>query len=213
MAKLYDAEGSEVEAFTTEERDAYTKTEVEKGVGATKTEFEKQIGDLTQQNKDMSTVMDEQKVNFTKVRERDKETVAKMTQLERELYESNISRQKYDEERAVSEKARWANEVEKEVKAKAMGNVDLEKKIRDNLAFVSIEPTTIEQVQAKVALARGGVFEQSPDMLASIGGFTGGVYPNTPAVEKKSYADTSEGQAQMKAMGMITDEQIKNAKK
>lgn len=204
--KILNDEGTEIEVFTAEERDAYAATQVEQKVGETKSEYETRI-------KEMGAIMDEQKVNFTKVRERDKDAVAKMSQLERELYESNIARQKADEEKATAEKQRFDAMVESEIKAKAAGNKDLEDKIRANMAFISIDARTPEQVQAKVALARGGVFEQHPDMLAVAGGYTGSVYPGgvRPDDAKKSYADTPEGQAAMKAAGFLTDAQVKAA--
>lgn len=204
MAKLFDAEGNEVEAFTAEERDAHVAAEVEKKVGETKAEYEARI-------KEKEEAFELQKGNLGRLVQLTETQKNKLSEAEKAIYENQM---RMEEDRKKAEdaiKARWEAEVEKEVKAKSLGNPDLEKKIRDNLALVNIEPTTIEQVQAKVALARGGVFEQTPDLLATVGGFTGGVYPNTPVVEKKSHADTPEGKKAMEAMGMITDEAVKAA--
>ena len=200
MAKFLDQDGNEVEAFTQEERDAYAATIVEQKVGETKAEYESRI-------KDREEFHASQKENFGKLRELSEKQLAELNAKDRIIYDNQIALQKANEEREKSEKETLTAKIDAEIKAKSNGNADLEAKIRANLEFINIDARTPEQISAKVALARGGVFEQNPDMLAMVGGYNGTVYPGgvKPTEKKESFADTERGKEIMRQAGMIVE--------
>ena len=187
--KIMNDEGEEIEVFTAAERDAHANTLIEAKVGETTKEFEARI-----KEEDEAYALQRDRVGgLIQLTETQK---AKLTDNEKVIY-ANQERVEADRVKVETDtKTHWDNEVEKEIKAKANGNADLEAKMRANLAFINIDARSAEQVAAKVALARGGVFEQNPDLLAVAGGFSGTVYPGgqKPTEKKESFADTPKAQ-------------------
>lgn len=198
--KITNDEGVEVEVFTQEERDAFVAAEVEKKVGETKTDYETRI-------KEREDYFVKQGQNAGQLRKINEETIAKMSIVEREKAELINKLVDTEAARAASEKKVIDDRVEATIKAKANGNADLEAKIRANMEFVNITPTSAEQVETKVGFALGAVYQQNPDILAIAAAHGGTVYPGgkKPEEKKESFADTARGKEIAAASGFILE--------
>lgn len=198
--KYLGEDGVEVEAFTAEERDAHTNAIVEQKLSEERAIHEAKL-------KERDEISEAQKGNIGRLRVLTETQKNELSEAQKTIYENQQSIEQDRVDRENADKARADALLDAEVKAKSNGNPDLEKKIRDNLSLINIDARTPEQITAKVALARGGVFEQNPDMLAVVGGYTGSVYPggDRPTERKESFADTPQGKAMGEALGLTME--------
>lgn len=200
MAKLYDAEGIEVEAFLPDEVTA----KVNEAVTTKETEFttvKKGLeGELTEAKKALGSRANE----FAQFRKLNDDAVAKLSEAERLIYENQLALKEEREKNTVAEKARMDATVDSALRAKAGTDEKLFGKMKDMWSIIGIDAQTPEAIENKTKMILGAISSTEPDLVASVAGFSSGSW-TPPEVKKegeKSYADTEAGKAAANALGL-----------
>lgn len=196
--KITNDEGEDIEVFTAEERDAFVATAVEQKVGETKVEYETRLKEREEYHAQQGT-------NAGALRKMNEEQLKELSAKDRIIYDNQVALEAANTARATAEGKIVTDRLEAQIKLKANGDADVEKKIRDNLQYIAIDPVTPEQVDTKVAMALGVVFQQQPDIMAMAAAHGGTVYPGgvKPEEKKEDFADTERGKAIAAAHGFI----------
>lgn len=203
MAKLYDANGAEVEAFLPDE----VATQISTAVAAKETEFTTVKTELEGKLADTETRLKERSGEFAQFRKLNDEQVAKLSVAERTIYENGLALQQEREKNITLEKQRHDSTVEAAIRAKVGTDEKLYTKVKDMWAVFGIEANTQEQIDQKTLMIIGAIGTTEPDLIASVNGFQGGSY--TPPVQQKegekSFADTDVGKAGAAELGITLE--------
>jgi hypothetical protein len=73
--------------------------------------------------------------------------------------------------------------------------------------LIGIKAQTPEQIEAKVLMTLGAIGTSTPDLVASVNGFSGGSYapPVVPGNDGKSFADSDAGKAGANELGLTLE--------
>ena len=203
MAKLYDTEGNEVEAFLPDE----LNSKVSEAVKAKENEFVPKIKELEIELGGARKALGERAEQFSQFRKLNDEQKAKLTEVERINYENTLSLNKQQEERVALEKKNKETMVETVIRSKAGSDEKLVAKMKDMWQIIGIDANTPEQMEQKSKMILGAISQTEPDLLASVAGFSNGSYnppvaPGTKKEEEKTFADTEKGKAIASELGL-----------
>lgn len=203
---------TEIEVFTTDELNAKVaeaKTSVE---GEWKPKVEKLTGDLTEAEKRGAA----RAVEMGQFRKLNEDQKAKLTETERSLYDNMELLNGEREKNAGADKKAYDGAVAAAIRGIVGKNDALFQKTLDMYGVIGLEDVTPEQIATKAKAAFGALGMASPDLLASAGFRTDGAFEPPQKVkdpnEKPSFADTDEGKAAARSLGLkieYTDEEKK----
>lgn len=201
-AKLYDADGNEIEAFLPEE----VNTKVTEAITAKETEFTTKTKGLEEELGKAKTALGERANQFAQFRKLTDEQAAKLSEAERTIYENSLTLNKQQEERLEIEKRNKETLIESIIRSKAGTDEKLFTKMKDMWGVIGIEANTPEQMEQKTKMILGAISTTEPDLLASIADFSSGSYmPPKVAGDKdgeKSFADTDKGKKIAEDLGL-----------
>lgn len=203
MKKIIDDDtGAEIEVYTADEvqaREAAAIAAKEAEFAPIKTQLETELGETKK-------ALGERTGEFAQFRKLREEDLAKLSVEERTIYENGLALQQEREKNAANEKARIETLVNNTIKAKAGTDEKLAAKMKDMWSVIGIEATTPEEAESKAKMILGAIGATEPDLVASIGGFSGGFQPpETKKEEEKGYGDTPEGKAGANELGLILE--------
>ena len=179
MAKLFDAEGAEVEAFLPDE----VKSQVETAVKTKETEFTTVKTTLEQELTEAKKALGARAGEFSQFRKLNDDVVNKLGVAERQIYENQLALKEEREKNTVAEKARIDSQVDSALRAKAGSDDKLFAKMKDMWSVIGIDAQTPESIETKTKMILGAISTTEPDLIASIG-FQGGSW-RPPQTEKK----------------------------
>lgn len=200
MAKLYDSEGAEVEAFLQADVDA----KVTAAVTTKETEFTTVRTTLEQELTQAKTALGERAKEFSNFRKLNDEVVAKLSVTERMIYENQIALQEEREKNVVADKARIESQVDSALRAKAGSDDKLFGKMKDMWNIIGIDAQTPEAIENKTKMILGAISTTEPDLIASVAGFKGGSW-QLPQEQKKdddNIPRTESGKKFAEALGL-----------
>lgn len=180
MAKLYDADGVEVEAFLPDEVNA----KVTEAVTTKETEFATVKTTLEQELTTAKKSLGERANQFAEFRKLRDEDVAKLGEAERIIYENQLALKDEREKNMVAEKARIDLQIDSSIRAKTGTDEKLFGKMKDMWSVIGIDAQTPEAIENKTRMILGALSQTEPDLIASVAGFKGGSW-NPPETEKK----------------------------
>lgn len=203
MAKLFDEEGKEVEAFLPSEMDA----KVTEAVKAKEAEFAPKIKTLEDELGTAKKNLGERANQFAQFRKLTDEQAAELSEKDRIIYENQLKLQKADEDRIESEKKNREAAIDAAIKAKAGTDEKLFGKMKEMWGMIGIEATTPEQMEQKTKMILGAISTTEPDLLASVAGFSNGSFapPKLDGEKKdedKTFADSERGKAMAADLGL-----------
>ena len=202
MAKLYDADSTEVEAFLPEEVEA----KVSEAVKAKETEYATKLKEKEDKIAEQGKALGERANQFATFRKLNDDVVAKLSEAERTIYENGLALSKEQEERKATEKRNQEALVETAIRGKAGTDEKLFAKMKDMWGVINIEAVTPEQIEQKTKMILGAINQTEPDLLASVAGFSNGSYmPPKTGDEKegeKTFADTEKGKKLADELGL-----------
>lgn len=202
MSKAFNAEGEEIEVYTAEEYQAGINTEVEKVKG----EFTPKLTALETELGTAKTALGDRAHEFGQFRELHKDVVDKLSVAERALYENQLAQKKDADARVESEKKTREATIDSVIKAKSAGNEKLAAKMKDMWSVIGIETPTQEAMEQKANMILGALGTTEPDLIASVGSFSGGAFvPETKKEGEKTFADTPQGQALGNELGLTLE--------
>lgn len=193
--KIIQDDGTEIEVFTAEEVQAQI-AEKETEFGKTKAEME---ADLAETKK----ALNERSGEFKQFRRLTDDAVAKLSIAEKTLYDNQLLMEELRAKQIESDKVIKESQLDSVIRARAGGDENLFKKIKDVYSVIAIDAQTPEQINNKINMALGAIGTTEPDLLASIGSFSGGSFkPAEEKTEEKSFADTDKGKALADTIGL-----------
>lgn len=205
MAKLFDEEGKEVEAFLPDE----VTVKVAEAVTAKEAEFTPKIKNLEEELGGAKRALGERANQFAEFRKLNGETVAKLSDAERVIYENGLKLKEESDKRAEVEKKARESQIESAIRAKAGTDEKLFTKMKDMWGVIGIEAVTPEQIEQKTKMILGAISTTEPDLLASVAGFSNGSFaPPVDPNQKKSdgsFADTDKGKAIAADLGLTLE--------
>ena len=205
MAKLFDEEGKEVEAFLPDEVNA----KVTEAVTAKEAEFTPKIKTLEEELGGAKKALGERANQFAQLRKLTDEQVAKLSEAERVIYENGVALAKKDEERAEADKKAREATVDAVIRGKAGTDEKLFAKMKDMWGVIGIDAVTPEQMEQKTKMIMGAISQTEPDLLASVAGWSGGSFQPPVTKEKKegeSFATTEKGKTIADDLGLALDQ-------
>lgn len=203
MRKITDEDtGEEIEVYTAAEVQAEKDTAIaakEAEFAPIKTKLETDLGEAR-------TSLSARAGEFAQFRKLSDEQIKKLDEKDRIIYENGLALQQEREKSANTEKARIDGLVEATLRGKAGTDEKLFTKMKSMWDVIGIEATTPEAAEAKAKMIIGAIGATEPDLVASLGSFSGGFQP--PAAKKeeeKSYADSDQGKAAANELGLLTE--------
>lgn len=193
--KAFDKDGEEIEVYSADELTAK--------INEVKGEYEPKIKTLETDLGSAKTALASRAHEFSQFRKLRDEDVAKLSEAERTIYENGLALNKANEEKAEIEKKLIESRIETVIKAKTNGDENLSKKVRDMWDLIGLEALSDADMERKASMALGAVAQAEPDLIASLGGLSGGALP--PKMEDKkeeSFADTERGKSAAKELGL-----------
>lgn len=194
MSQKVDIDGEEVEVYTADEV-AAAKAEVE---GQFKPQIDELNGKLTEAEKRAA----ERAGEFKQFRELNEKQVAELSEKDRILYENTKALKAATDEIAAERNKGIKAQVDAAIAAKAGGNEKLANRMKDMWAVIGIDATTPEAIAQKANMVLGALSTTEPDLVASVGTFSGAALPPNGAGEGKNFADTERGKAGADELGL-----------
>ncbi len=206
MAKLFDGDGAEVEAFLPDEVDA----KVKEAVTAKEAEFTPKIKTLEDELTGAKKNLSERANQFASFRKLNDDSVAKLSEAERTIYENGLALAKINDDRVEAEKRTKEASIDAVIRAKAGTDEKLFAKMKDMWSIIGIDASTPEQMEQKTRMILGAISTTEPDLLASVADFSNGAFlPPTPPGTKKegegSFADTDKGKSIAADLGLTLE--------
>lgn len=202
MAKFFDSEGNEVEAFLPEE----VNNKVTEAVKAKEGEYVPKIKTLEEELSGAKTSLAQRANQFAEFRKLNDDVVAKLDEKDRIIYENGLALAKINEERAEAEKKAREAIIDSTIRAKTGADEKLFGKIKGMWDVLGIEAITPEQMEQKTKMIIGAINQTEPDLLASVAGFSNGSFlpPEPPGAKKeeKGFGDTEKGKAIAQDLGL-----------
>lgn len=196
MSQKVEIEGQgEVELYTADEV-AAAKAEVENQY---KPKLEEATTKLTEADKRAA----ERAGEFKQFRELNEKQVADLSEKDRILYENTKVIKEGQELLAAERNKGIQSQVDAAIAAKAGGNEKLAARMKDMWSMIAIEANTPESIAQKAAMVLGALSTTEPDLVASVGTFSGAAMPpgDNPTGEK-NFADTERGKAAAAELGI-----------
>lgn len=205
IRKLED--GTELDVFTAEEMAVEVASKVAEEVGKKEGEFTKTKAEIEAERDEARKALGDRTGEFKNFREIHADALAKLSIAERTIYEN----QKFQEDDRVRREEEAKTNLEKSVESAIKARVGTDQKIIDKVKdvykLIGLDAKTPEEINQKIMMAVGAIGTTEPNLIASIGGFSGGHFPPSTKTgeETKNYADTPEGKQAAGFLGLTTE--------
>ena len=199
--KILAADGeTEIEVFTADEVQAKADEAAAAAEAKLKPDLEKATGEVTR----LDGLLKSRAKEFAGFRELNEEQVAKLDEKDRIIYENQKAIKASEDARIADTQAAQKAQIAAAIEAKAGGNTKLAEKMTSMWDIITVDAKTPQEIEAKLLMVLGAISTTAPDLLATVAGFSGGSYvpPKTTGGDGKSFADTPEGQAFAKSIGL-----------
>lgn len=200
---IQNENGEDVTVFTAEEVTARETAAAEKIKG----EYEPKLTAAQAEEARLSGLLKSRAQDFAAFRTLSEEQVAKLDEKDRIIYENQKQLKEAADQRIADAAAATKAVVANAIKAKAGDNTKLAEKMTEMYDLIGVKAETPEQIEAKVLMTLGAIGTSTPDLVASVNGFSSGSYapPATPGNDGKSFADTPSGQAGAAELGLTLE--------
>lgn len=197
-------EAEEIEVYTAAEvaeREGTVRTTVE---GEWKPKYEEVTGKLTAAEQAAAVRAGE----FSQFRRLSEEQVKQLSEKDATIYNNQKVIAEGIEREAAAKKAATETLVNTAIKAKAGNDAKLADRMKELWPLIGIEANTPEEIENKTKMVLGAISTTQPDLVASVQGFSGGMFePPKPAGQKdgESFADTERGKQGAAELGLILE--------
>lgn len=198
MAQKVEIDGVETEVYTAaevQEREAATRTAVE---GEYKPQLEAVTGKLTEAEKRAA----ERAGEFKQFRELNEKQVAELSEKDRIIYE-NTKVVKETQDMLTAERTKGLDaQVAAAITAKAGGNEKLAGRMKEMWSVIGVTAATPEEIAFKANMVLGALSTTEPDLVATVGIFSGAAMPPGNQTKETNFADTERGKEAAKLLGL-----------
>jgi hypothetical protein len=201
--KMIQDDGSEIDVFTADEVSAREVAAAEAATGKLKPDLDKSAAEVTR----LETLLKNRAQDFAAFRTLSEEQVAKLDEKDRIIYENQVQLKNATDQRIADAAAAQKVVITNAIKAKAGDNAKLVERMTEMYDLIGVKAETPEQIEAKVLMTLGAIGTATPDLVASVNGFSGGSYapPVVPGNDGKSFADTEQGKAGASELGLTLE--------
>ena len=197
MAKAFNEAGEEIEVFTAEDV-AAAKTEIEN-------QYKPQVEQTQKERDEARAALAERTGDFARFRKLNEDQVKQLSEKDRIIYENSLALAKANDDRVEGEKKVLNSNIDTALRAKVGTNDKLFEEAKKMWDIVGITAVTPEEIAAKTNIVLGALSQAQPDLIAS-SGFAGGSFePPKVVTTEKSFADTPEGEAAAKELGLFVE--------
>lgn len=198
MAQKVEIDGVETEVYTAaevQERETATRAAVE---GEYKPKLEEATTKLTEAEKRAA----ERAGEFKQFRELNEKQVAELSEKDRIIYE-NTKVVKETQDMLAAERTKGIDaQVAAAITAKAGSNEKLAGRMKDMWSVIGITATTPEEIALKANMVLGALSTTEPDLVASVGTFSGAAMPPGGTKTDKGFGETEAGKAAATELGL-----------
>jgi hypothetical protein len=200
MAKFYDAEGAEVEAFLPDEVNA----KVTEAVTAKESEFGKTKAEIEKERDEARTALNERTGEFKQFRKLNEDVVAKLSIAEKAIYDNQLFQKEQEDKRIADDLKNREMMRDNAIRAKVGSDEKLFGKVKDMYAVIGLEANTPEDINKKVLASLGALGQVEPDLIATVNGFSSGSFepPQVRTDDEKSFADSEKGKRGAAELGL-----------
>lgn len=193
MSQKVDIDGVETEVYTADEV-AAAKAEVE---GIYKPQLDEVTGKLTEAEKRAA----ERAGEFKQFRELNEKQVTELSEKDRILYENTKALKAATDEIAAERNKGIEAQVAAAIALKAGGNEKLAGRMKDLWSIIGVEAKTPEDIAHKANMVLGALSTTEPDLVASVGTFSGAALPPNGGSQEKGFGETDRGKAAAAELG------------
>jgi hypothetical protein len=193
--------GELIEVFTAEELNG----KIAESVSAKESEYAPKLSELEKLNSELSDAkkaLGDRASEFRQFRKLSDEAVSKLSLAEKTIYENGVILHEEREKRSDLEKKLYDGQVDSIIRTKVGSDEKLFTKMKEMWGVVNVEAQTPEQIEYKAKMILGAIGTTEPDLVASLGGFSGGHIPPVAQKEEKGFADTDKGKALANELGL-----------
>jgi len=200
--KILNDAGEEVEVYTAEELTAAK----DEAVKAKESEFGKTRAEIEAERDELKKALSDRSGEFKQFRKLNDDVVAKLSVADRTIYENGVVLEEERKKNAEFQKKNYESNIDSVLRAKAGTDEKLFAKMKETWGIIGIDAQTPQEIERKSLMVLGALRTSEPDLMASVAGFSGGSYiPPVVGKDEKSFADTDQGKAVAKELGLILE--------
>lgn len=192
-----EIDGAEVEVYTADEVTAAKAAERT----AVEGEYKPKLDEMNLKLTAAEVRAAERAGEFKQFRELNEKQVAELSEKDRIIYENTKALKLATDEIHAERNKGIEAQVAAAIAAKAAGNDKLAGRMKDMWSVIGIAATTPEQIALKANMVLGALSTTEPDLVASVGTFSGSALPPTGGKKEESFADTERGKAAAAELG------------
>lgn len=198
MSQKVEIDGAEVEVYTADELAAAKAAERTAVEGEYKPKLEEATGKLTAAEKRAA----ERAGEFKQFRELNEKQVEELSEKDRIIYENTKALKLATDEIHAERNKGIEAQVAAAIAGKAAGNDKLATRMKDMWSVIGIDATTPEQIALKANMVLGALSTTEPDLVASVGTFSGAAMPPGTGKKDEGFAETEKGKAAAAELGL-----------